>query len=974
MPILFLFFCSGATALVYEVIWSKYLALLLGSTIQAQTVVLAVFMGGLAIGNKLFSRKADTARRPLAIYGTIEIAIGLYAFLFSFLYSLGDWVFAGLGAGLLDHPFWLLLLKGGLSVALLLLPTILMGGTLPVLAAWLQRTGPDGGRHSARFYSVNSLGAVVGAGLTGFWLVQWLGLKGTMAASAVVNVLIGSAAILIARSSQPPPLPQAPARAANVHGLENRPAQPYSSLHWGCVLVTLSGAVSMGLEVLASRTLCLVFGASLQVFAIVLMAFIIGIGIGSGLVASPSFRHLKGRSATVLLVVVTAIWICAVVFKFENLVTIYMHAQTGLTYNPVGYVYHQILTGFVSICVLGFPAALLGSVLPVWIRTVSETSEFLGDRVGRLLAWNTLGAVGGSLLTGFVIMPALGLRGAFIALAAVLVGAALLVALAARRVALTLVTAGAGAFVVVVALHGDTAWRYLISAGVFRENVPELWNAHVLNRPKVIDLEFYEDAADATVSVDHIKGTDEHSLRIDGKVDASSRGDASTQLLLAYLPLIARPQSKDVFCFGMGSGTTAGTALQYPIERLTVAENCEPVLRAATIFDPWNHGVLTNSRAHIYHEDARTVLKLERQKYDVIISEPSNPWMIGVASVFTSEFYHLAANRLKPGGIMAQWFHTYEMDDPTVNVVLHTFAEAFPSMEIWDVDDGDIVLMGSDRPWKSDCDVYAKIFDLEAPRKDMAGIGLTNSEAILARRMASQKMAFAIPDPGPTQSDDRPILEYAAPRAFYLFMHYGGVYRLPRFDERTWQSDLMDDQTLDRLAQLDMPDLKTVFLGGYGSANPDLMRFLGAHYDQYLGRAMARPMVINNRAMLCALSGGPRRFAIYTPPSSSTNAAVAELVKAEYDIRGGDPARLGLAVSTIQDVLDNLKGYTSDGTDWSPDYYADLGVKFALRMGNLPQAEAILRRGMQIQPDSDELAFLSRLLSRSGKQSAFWHE
>ena len=159
-------------------------------------------------------------------------------------------------------------------------------------------------------------------------------------------------------------------------------------------------------------------------------------------------------------------------------------------------------------------------------------------------------------------------------------------------------------------------------------------------------------------------------MRINGKVDASSKGDAATQLLLAYLPLMANPGSKDVFCFGMGSGITAGATLNYPIDHLTVAENCAPVLRAAKLFDPWNNGVLTNSRARIYHEDARTVLKLSPKRYDVIISEPSNPWMVGVASVFTREFYQLAASRLKPGGIMTQWFHNYEMDDRNVNVVL----------------------------------------------------------------------------------------------------------------------------------------------------------------------------------------------------------------------------------------------------------------------------------------------------------------
>ena len=208
MVILFLFFCSGVTALIYEVIWSKYLALLLGSTIQAQTVVLAVFMGGLAWGNKLFSRHADRAQKPLVIYGRIEMAIGLYAFLFSPLYRMADGFFASAGSKLLDHSGGLLLLKGVLGAALLLGPTILMGGTLPVLAAWLQKNTADAGRRSAWFYSTNSFGAVCGAGLAGFFLVQRFGMPMTMKMTAFANVLIGLAAIGIGRM-QPVRLPAA---------------------------------------------------------------------------------------------------------------------------------------------------------------------------------------------------------------------------------------------------------------------------------------------------------------------------------------------------------------------------------------------------------------------------------------------------------------------------------------------------------------------------------------------------------------------------------------------------------------------------------------------------------------------------------------------------------------------------------------------------------------------------------------------
>jgi len=298
MIVLLLFFCSGATALVYEVLWSKYLALMLGSTMQAQAVVLAVFMGGLALGNRLFGQRADRAAQPLALYGYLEMAIGVYAFSFPWIDQLADAVFVRLGAPLLQTEVGLLPVQAMLGTGVLLGPTILMGGTLPVLAAWLQRQYPDAGRWSARFYSVNSLGAVLGAGLAGFFLVRWLGMVSSLQMVGLANVVIGGVALLLARSAAlfapPPPAVASPSDSATVPSRTGATAgaAPLTRLVWqGCGLVAVTGAVSMGLEVLASRALVLIFGASLQAFAIVLMAFILGIGLGSAVVASPRTRH-----------------------------------------------------------------------------------------------------------------------------------------------------------------------------------------------------------------------------------------------------------------------------------------------------------------------------------------------------------------------------------------------------------------------------------------------------------------------------------------------------------------------------------------------------------------------------------------------------------------------------------------------------------------------------------------------------------
>jgi spermidine synthase len=370
MTILLLFFLSGVTALIYEVIWSKYLSLLFGSTIQAQTVVLAVFMGGLAIGNKFFGKRADRAQNPLDIYGCLELAIGAWAFFFPSLYKAADWAFTFAGAKLLDHSIWLLLVKGVSSAGLLLCPTILMGGTLPVLAAWLQRSSTDVGRRSARFYSTNTLGAVIGAGLAGFFLVTWVGLPETLELTSLVNLLIGLVAVLISRHQSqrwrsPVPRCRLPA--------DFQDEAPSSRYRWAFFLVALTGAISMGLEVLASRCLSLVFGASLQSFAVVLIGFILGIGVGSALIASPRTRHWSREIATLTMLLGAAGWIGLVVYNIEGLVEFYRVARSGLGSNVIGFRYYQILAGLFSVLILGVPAAALGAVLPLWIRVVSET-------------------------------------------------------------------------------------------------------------------------------------------------------------------------------------------------------------------------------------------------------------------------------------------------------------------------------------------------------------------------------------------------------------------------------------------------------------------------------------------------------------------------------------------------------------------------------------------------------------------------
>ena len=445
------------------------------------------------------------------------------------------------------------------------------------------------------------------------------------------------------------------------------------------------------------------------------------------------------------------------------------------------------------------------------IRAVSAADTPLGAKVGSLLTWNTLGAVMGTLLTGFVLLPQAGLRNAFAVLALVLGMTAL--AVAWRR---TWIIGTAGAIAVCgltlcVMTLGNEGWQTVMSSGAYRmqetvytKDLVTMWKKHI----KVV---FYEDGPDATVSVDQADGIAAPavlSLRINGKADAGTSGDVDTQLLLAHAPMLARPGAKDAFVLGMGSGITAGALLAYPVEHIDVAENCEPVIRAARLFEDWNHQVLDNPRVHIWHEDARTVLKLRRQLYDVIITEPSNPWTIGVGDVFSREFYELAARRLKPGGLVCQWFHTYEMQDDILDLILRTFSSVFPYMEIWDSSGGDLVILGSQQPWRTGPDVFRQGFAIDRVCEDMRMMDVQSPEALMAKQLASQQTAFAIAGAGTVQRDLFPVLEYVAPRAFYM----GTVSRLlDHFDERTRQQWLAPPGKLAVLGALPLENVQVIF-------------------------------------------------------------------------------------------------------------------------------------------------------------------
>jgi hypothetical protein len=269
-----------------------------------------------------------------------------------------------------------------------------------------------------------------------------------------------------------------------------------------------------------------------------------------------------------------------------------------------------------------------------------------------------------------------------------------------------------------------------------------------------------------------------------------------------------------------------------------LAENCEPVIKASRYFTNWNRNILEDRRVHLWREDARTVLKLDPQLYDVIVAQPSNPWTVGIGSVFSREFYEVSANRLKPGGIMAQWFHIYEMHDGIVELVLRTFGSVFPFVEIWDAGNGDVVMLGSMQPWPSNPAVYRQSFELAGVKSDLARIGISSPELLWARQMASQRTAFAIAGEGPIQTDLFPVLEYAAPRAFYIGVT---ATTFQNYDERTRQMGLASAEKIAVLKSLPPEETLPLFIS-FSTVNKEMLESLTG-----MGKGAKAPCVFQKR-------------------------------------------------------------------------------------------------------------------------------
>ena len=759
------FLLSGAAGLIYQVAWGKSLGLIFGNTVYATATVLAVFMGGLALGSALLSRWAEKRDDAIALYGWIELVVAATGAL-SLLGLAGVRAFyVGAHHALEGSTAALVALRFVGAALVLLIPTFLMGATLPILVKGVTRTSEELGARVSRLYWVNTLGAVVGTFGSGFWLIPAFGLRKTVAVAVALNVLAGVIALALSKFERRSAALLGP-DLNSIHAASHESqVTSYESQKFLLASFALVGATAIVYEVCWTRLLATTIGSSTYAFTLMLGTFLAGIVLGSAL-----FELWAARGRTVTLrtyaatQTATALFALAFIVFFQRMPELVPGYLKGTGGSFEGLLKLQFAVSALAMV----PAALaFGFNFPVVTMLIAGKpgSTGHGAAVGRAYAANTLGAILGAVMAGFWLVPAIGaFRLVGFAAAANL---ALALVLVVRHNAKQLAAVGLQAALLVFA-----TWVAVTGAFYNRDlatfNAILYWNLYNENltlgeMAATNDVVFAEDGLNANISVVRSEGY--ISQRTNGKVDASNQ-DVLTQLVLGHIGAGLHPAPKNVLVIGFGSGMTVSALAAYPdVERITVAEIEPAVIRAASLLESLNRGVLRDPRVRVVLEDARTFLLTTREQFDVIISEPSNPWIAGVATLFTDEYYREARARLRPGGMFVQWVQAYSLYPQDFRMVLGTLAPHFAKSSLWRGESSDYVLVGLAEPRQLSLERVRAVWNIPTLRSDFERLGIHQPEGLLAYHRLDDVDLRAMIGDTVKNTDDHTRLEYNAPRA-----------------------------------------------------------------------------------------------------------------------------------------------------------------------------------------------------------------
>lgn len=745
------------------------LVLVFGATSFATATVLAIFMGGLAVGAYVGGRLIRKVSSPVLTYGYIEGAIGLWALLIPFLLATAEPLYRVIWQQfhLAIVPFSIL--RFLVTAFILLPPTTLMGATLPLLSRVVSDRLETVGGKVGTLYALNTLGAVIGTLLAGLLLLPNVGLSNTIYVAAALNLSLLITAVLSQKRIEQ--------GGATTNQKLTEPSTENSSISRSTKLVlaafAVSGAIAMVYEVAWTRTLLMVIGSTTYSFTIMLSAFLTGTFIGSWCCA----KFVDKARRPIL-------WFCVLqlVLGVTSAIAMYLFVRVpywNLVLNSMGQFSESgsLLVRFALGGLILIPLSLaLGALFPVVIRATVTDLASVGKSVGTAYAVNTCGAIVGAFLAGFVLLPLFGTERTLMysTAANVLLGLVVLHLVSDLSLKKRLSVFAAVTVLIVPWLIQDDFWNktLLLNAQPARRSyhsgvpfVPDSFESWARTITDSRESIFWKDGACSSVGVNLIKATKKKSLLTNGHIDASDDTDMAVQVLLGALPLMFQPDAANVAIVGWGSGVTAGTTTTFPVKKIKVIELEPAVVEASTYFHHVNHSPEADPRVKLELNDGRNFLLATDEKFDVIVSEPSNPWQSGVCNLFTKEYFAACSKRLEPGGVMSLWLQITEIAPENVRAILSSFKASFRDVVIVQANLGNVVVLGSNAPLKANWSRVNQFFHVPAIHLELSSIGISTPEMLLSRIAAASDglddLRSAVPN-----TDDRNALEFAVARSY----------------------------------------------------------------------------------------------------------------------------------------------------------------------------------------------------------------
>ena len=766
-----LLFGSGMCALVYQIAWFREFRMIFGASTAATAAVLAIFTGGLGLGGIVLGVRVDRHPRPMRLYGQLELLIAAFAATTPGLMRITRWIYIALGGttelGLVRGT----VLRLALTAFVLAAPTFLMGGTLPAAARSIESDDDLGRRSTGLLYGVNTLGAVLGCSVSTFYMLETFGTRMTLWIACAVNLAVGLVAMWmgsetpVEEAAAPSELESEQTDAQGDPADASRPSVAFTLAAAG-----LSGFAFFLMELVWYRMLGPILGGTVFTFGLILAVALLGIGVGGAVYAALGRQRPATLTAFAFTCLLEALCL-AVPYALGDRV-----AVLALLLRPLGvFGFSGMLLGWTAVTVLVvLPAAVVAGVqFPLLIALLGGGRRHVGRQIGLAYAVNTFGAIVGSLSGGFGLLPVLTAPGAWRAVVWLLMGlgaAAILLSVIMRERARRVVPVAVGcvgALVMAMAVGPTAVWRHS-PIGVGRVEAESTSSPAALRAWMNSERRSIRWEADGIESSVALGNADGWAFVVNGKIDGSARGDAATQVMGGLVGGILHPRPKSALVIGLGTGSTAGWLGAVPeIERVDVVE-LEPVIRAvAGACRSVNRDVLQNPKVHVTIGDAREVLLTSRQTYDIIFSEPSNPYRAGVASLFTREYYEAIESRLSEGGLFLQWLQAYNVDGQAVRTIYATLASTFPVIDTWELAANDLLLVASRKPVVYDA---AKLRARIAEEPYRSALAFTwravDLEGVLGHFVASSPFARHIADveQGRLNLDDQTLVEFGFAR------------------------------------------------------------------------------------------------------------------------------------------------------------------------------------------------------------------